>query len=213
MAMRSQLHRRAVLTGLAAMAQGGRASAQSLPSVALFGDSITAGYGLAQAVALPRQLELALAALGASARVRPLGVSGDTTDRGLARLDSVLTPTADLWIVALGGNDLLLGTDPSVTRANLEAIVGKLQQRGAPVVLAGVRAPTFLGRAYAAAFNSAFAETARVHGVAFYPDLLAGVAGVRALNQADGIHPNAAGVKVIARGLAPTVAGVLKAMR
>lgn len=205
--------RRTVLGALTAAAAASPALAQRRPrTVGLLGDSITAGYGLPIAAALPAQLELELTRIGAPARVRPLGVSGDTTDRGLARLNT--TPmTADLWVVALGGNDLLRGLDPTVTRRNLEAIVDKLQARRAPVVLAGVQAPAFLGRSYAAAFDSAFSEVARVHSLAFYPNLLAGVMGARALNQPDGIHPNAEGVKVIARGLAPVIARSLAALR
>jgi acyl-CoA thioesterase-1 len=182
-------------------------------TVALFGDSITAGYGLPTQAALPAQLELAMLRLGAPVRVRPLGVSGDTTDRGLARLNSGEAPAADLWIVALGGNDLLMGVDPIVTRANLDRIVDRLRKRGAAVVLAGIRAPGFFGRAYAAAFDSAFSEVARTHRLPFYPNLLQGVLGVRALNQPDGIHPNAEGVKRIAGRLAPAIAPVLASLR
>jgi acyl-CoA thioesterase-1 len=209
----SKPDRRAVLGGLAAMSAGAPALAQRVRTVALFGDSITAGYGLPTAAALPAQLELAMLRLGAPVRVRPLGVSGDTTDRGLARLISGQAPAADLWVVALGGNDLLMGVDPTVTRANLEAIVGRLLARRAAVVLAGIKAPGFFGRAYAAAFDSAFAEVARTRRLPFYPNLLAGVLGNRALNQPDGIHPNAEGVKRIASGLAPAIAPVLAALR
>ncbi len=195
------------------MAAAAPAMAQRVRTLALFGDSITAGYGLPTQAALPAQLELAMLRLGAPVRVRPLGVSGDTTDRGLARLNSGEAPAADLWIVALGGNDLLMGVDPIVTRANLDRIVERLRKRRATVVLAGIKAPGFFGRAYAAAFDSAFSEVARTHGLPFYPNLLRGVLGVRALNQPDGIHPNAEGVKRIASGLAPAIAPVLAALR
>jgi acyl-CoA thioesterase-1 len=200
--------RRTVLGGLAA---AGAAPALAAPArtVALFGDSITAGYGLPARDALPAQLERELTGLEAHARIRPLGVSGDTTGLGLARLDRAMAARADLWIVALGGNDLLRGVDPRVTRANLDRIVSRLAASGAGVVLAGVQAPVFLGGAYAVAFNAAFAEVARGRHVAFMPDMLAGVAGVRALNQADGIHPNAAGVRVIAQRMAPLVVKAL----
>ncbi|OJU10389.1 MAG: hypothetical protein BGN86_11890 [Caulobacterales bacterium 68-7] len=115
--------------------------------------------------------------------------------------------------MALGGNDLLQGLDPTITRANLEAIVAHLRVRREPVLLAGIKPPPFLGRAYATAFYSAFTETARSNRLPFYPDLLAGVMGVRRLNQGDGIHPNADGVQVIAKRLAPEIVKALGFVR
>ena len=214
--------RRVLLGGLAAAASGVAALAQtrrkaSAPprarTVALLGDSITAGYGLPAVAALPTQLQQELVRLGSTARVRPLGVSGDTTALGLARLNLLTNAEADLWVVALGGNDLLQGLDPTITRANLEAIVAHLKARREPAVLAGIKPPPFLGRAYVKAFYSAFTETARSNRLPFYPDLLAGVMGVRRLNQGDGIHPNAEGVKVIAKGLAPEIIKALSFVR
>ena len=116
-------------------------------------------------------------------------------------------------VVALGGNDLLMGEDPKVVHANLRQIIRKLQARGVTVVLAGMRAPEQLGGAYAREFNAVFRDLARTRGVISYPNLLDGVAGIRSLNQRDGIHPNAAGVKVIARRLAPVVAKALTVHR
>jgi acyl-CoA thioesterase-1 len=200
--------RRLVIGGLAATAAG-PALAAPVRTVALFGDSISAGYGLSAADALPAQLERELRNLTTPTRIRPLGVSGDTTGAGLARLDRAMAARADLWVVALGGNDLLRGVDPRVTRANLDGIVSRLAASGAGVLLAGVQAPRFLGGAYATAFNAAFAEVARGRRVAFMPDMLAGVAGAPELNQRDGIHPNAAGVRIIARRMAPLVAKAL----
>ncbi|HEY9217020.1 MAG TPA: GDSL-type esterase/lipase family protein, partial [Phenylobacterium sp.] len=112
--------------------------------------------------------------------------------------------------VALGGNDLLNGADPRRVQANLDRIVRRLRQRGIPVVLAGVQVPSALGGEYARAFNAAFATVARTHKVLFLPDMLSGVALNPDLNQRDGIHPNARGVEVIARRLAPIVARGLK---
>ena len=179
--------------------------------VTILGDSITAGYGLPAAAALPAQLQLALGRLGVSAAVRGAGVSGDTTAGGLARVNFSVQPDTTLCIVALGGNDLLQGLDPRATRANLDAIVRRLKARGVGVLLAGIAAPPAIGRAYAADFNAAFASVARAEHVAFYPDLLAGVGGDDALEQRDGIHPNAAGAAAIARRLAPLVAKTLGA--
>ena len=178
------------------------------PQVALLGDSITAGYGLPAKDALPAQLEAALAAAGTPARVRAAGVSGDTTAGALARVDFSIQDDTDLCVVALGGNDLLQGIEPATMRANLEGIITRLKGRNIPVLLAGMQAPPSYG-AYATDFAAVFEGLARDHDVALYPFLLDGAALDPALNQSDGIHPNAEGVKVIAQRLAPAVAGAL----
>jgi len=185
-----------------------RSSAGQSRIVTMLGDSITAGYGLAAADALPAQLEIALTALGLTVRVRPAGVSGDTTAGGLARVDFSVQADTELCIVALGGNDLLQGVAPSATRSNLDQIIKRLQARGIPVLLAGMRAPPQYG-AYAREFDKVFVDLAREDNVTAYPFLLNGVALDRRYNQADGIHPNAAGVKIIAAALAPVVAEAL----
>ena len=177
--------------------------------VTVLGDSITAGLGLPAEAALPAQLQLALARLGVASVVRGAGVSGDTSGAGAARVDFSVQPGTAVAVVALGGNDLLQGLDPKTTRANLERILVRLKQRQIGVVLAGLKAPPELGRSYAHDFDAVFPSLAKVHGVTLYPDLLAGVGRNRALNQADAIHPNAQGVKIIAARLAPVVAKVL----
>lgn len=177
--------------------------------VTLLGDSITAGFGLPGRDALPNQLHLALERLGVPNIVRGAGVSGDTTAGGAARVDFSIRPDTSVVVVALGGNDLLQGLDTRTTRANLERILNRLKQRRMGVVLAGLRAPPELGRGYARDFDAVFSDLAKAQRVALYPDLLAGVMRNRALIQSDGIHPNAKGVAVIARGLAPVVAKVL----
>ncbi|VXB54302.1 Arylesterase precursor [Brevundimonas sp. G8] len=176
--------------------------------VTLLGDSITAGFGLPAAEALPVQLEEALRAKGLRVRVRGAGVSGDTTGGGLARVGYSVQDDTDLCIVALGGNDMLQGVDPKTVRANLEAIIASLKARDIPVLLAGMRAPPQYG-AYAAEFDRIFADLARQDDVPAYPFLLEGVALDRRYNQPDGIHPNAQGVRIIADGLAPVVAAAL----
>lgn len=176
--------------------------------VTMLGDSITAGYGLAAADALPAQLEIALQSLGLSVRVRSAAVSGDTTAGGLARVDFSVQDDTDLCIVALGGNDMLQGVDPSATRRNLDQIIRRLKARHIPILLAGMRAPPQYG-AYARDFDKVFVDLARDDEIAAYPFLLNGVALDRRYNQADGIHPNAAGVKIIATALAPVVAAAL----
>ena len=176
--------------------------------VTLLGDSITAGFGLPSAEALPVRLEEALRAKGLSVRVRGAGVSGDTTGGGLARVGYSVQDDTDLCIVALGGNDMLQGVDPKAVRANLEAIIASLKARDIPVLLAGMRAPPQYG-AYAAEFDCIFEDLARQDDVPAYPFLLEGVALDRRYNQPDGIHPNAQGVRIIAEGLASVVAAAL----
>jgi len=188
-----------------------RALAAAPKVVTILGDSITAGLGLPAAAALPNQLHLALARLGAANVVRGAGVSGDTTGDGAARVDFSVQVDTSVVVVALGGNDLLQGVDPKTTRANLERILVRLKQRRMGVVLCGLHAPPELGAGYARDFDAVFTGLAKAQGVTLYPDLLAGVARNPALNQGDAIHPNARGVQIIAGKLAPVVAKGLAA--
>ena len=197
-----------VAAGLAALPL--RALAANGPVITMLGDSITAGYGLPQAASLPIQLHLALQKLGVANMVRGAGVSGDTTQDGAARVDFSIRPDSQVVVVALGGNDLLQGVDPKITRANLQHIVRRLKERHMGVVLCGLHAPQELGAGYARDFDAVFPGVARTEGVTLYPDLLAGVARNPALNQGDAIHPNAKGVQIIAGKLAPVVAHELK---
>jgi acyl-CoA thioesterase I len=181
--------------------------------VTLLGDSITAGFGLSAAQALPARLEAELNRLSPPVRVRGAGVSGDTSAGGLARMNFSVQADTDVCVVALGGNDLLQGLNPAATQANLTAIVVGLKRRRIGVVLAGQTAPAAIGSGYARDFNALFARVARAQGVPLYPDLLAGVHGNPALNQRDAIHPNPAGVAIIARSLAPVIVRALAAHR
>ncbi|MDO8296415.1 MAG: arylesterase [Caulobacter sp.] len=181
--------------------------------VTMLGDSITAGYGLPARDALPARLEAVLARLAPGARVRGAGVSGDTSAGGAARVDFSVQNDTAVCVVALGGNDLLRGLDPKQTQANLDRIIRRLRAREITVVLAGLTAPTAIGRGYAREFGAVFPTLAQQHHVTLYPNLLAGVAGDPRLNQRDGIHPNAAGVTVIAARLAPVVAKALATRR
>jgi acyl-CoA thioesterase-1 len=202
--------RRSLLGALAALTTAPAfAATGKTPVVTMLGDSITAGLGLDSADALPARLQEELRKRGANVRVRNAGVSGDTTSGALRRVNFSVRPDTDVCVVALGGNDLLEGADPKLVRANLEKIVKRLQARGIIVIIAGMQAPPALGGDYAVEFNTAFRWVERIPGVITYPFLLQGVAGIRGLNQRDGIHPNAAGAKVIAHGLAPVVAKAL----
>jgi len=202
--------RRTMVAGALA-AWPGAALAQRAPVITLLGDSITAGFGLPATAALPAQLQAELRRLGSKAVIRGAGVSGDTTAGGLARVDFSVQRDTDLCLVALGGNDLLQGLDPRRTQANLDKIVARLKARKISVVLAGLQPPPVIGRAYAQEFRGVFQSVAKAQRVTLYPNLLAGVAQVPALNQKDGFHPNAKGVAVIAKALAPVLVKALKA--
>lgn len=137
------------------------------------------------------------------------GVSGDTTAGGLARLDGALAGKPDLVILALGENDALRGIDPKTVRANLDAMIGKIQASGAKLLLAGMRAPPNWGEAYQQTFDEAYPELARARGVTLYPFFLEGVAMDPALNQPDGLHPNERGVAALVDRIAPYVARLI----
>lgn len=194
--------------GLAALIGAPAAAAET--RVCLLGDSITAGYGLPASQALPARLQAELSRQGVAAKIVGAGVTGDTIAGGLQRLDRAVPRGVGACVVALGGNDLLTGADPAAMRKNLDEIVRRLKARGVKVILAGVRVPPILNGDYARRFNDAFASVARAHAVPLLPDMLAGVALNPRLNQRDGIHPNAQGVELIARRLAPFVARALQ---
>lgn len=199
------LNRRSLTLGLAAVgctACAANARTRSRAIVVL-GDSITAGYGLPHRQALPAQLQAALDARGAKVRVIGAGVSGDTTADALRRVDRAVPAGVDLCLVALGGNDLLQEVPPERVRWNLEAIVRRLKARHIPVALAGMRAPPILDPAYVRRFDAVFGEVAQAEQTPLYPFLLEGVALDPRLNQPDRIHPNSAGVRIIAARLAP----------
>ena len=189
-----------------ALVMPARALAARGQVVTILGDSITAGYGLPQADSLPLQLHAALEKLGVPNIVRGAGVSGDTTQDGAGRMDFSIRPDTQVVVVALGGNDILQGVDPKTTRANLDKILTRRKERHMGIVLAGMHAPKEIGAGYARDFDAIYPSLAKAHGVTLYPDLLAGVARNRALNQADAIHPNAQGVRIIVNKLAPVVA-------
>jgi len=191
---------------------GGAMAAEALRVLAL-GDSLTAGYGLAQEDAFTTRLEGALKARGIDARVINAGVSGNTSAGGRARLDWALSSAGpdgpDAVIVELGANDGLRGLPPEETRTNLDAILARLGERKIPALLTGMLAPPNLGSEYGGEFKAIYPDLAEKHGVVLYPFFLDGVAAEPDLNQDDGIHPNARGVEVIVARILPAVMKVL----
>ncbi|TNE36954.1 MAG: arylesterase [Alphaproteobacteria bacterium] len=179
--------------------------------ILLFGDSIAAGYGLPIEEGLAAQLQTALDVEGLAATVLPAGNSGDTTAAGLARLDwAIAGQHVDIMIVILGGNDALRAIPPEETRANLTALVKAAKARQIKVLLTGMRAPPNLGPEYAHDFEPIFGEVAAAEETAFYPFILDGVAADPTLNQEDGIHPNAQGAGIIAKGLAAHLVALIE---
>jgi acyl-CoA thioesterase-1 len=190
-------------------------AAEPLTVVAL-GDSLTAGYGLDPAQGFVPQLQAWLVAQGQDVTVINAGVSGDTTAGGLSRLEWSLAPGTDALIVTLGGNDMLRGLPPEESRANLDGILKGAQAKGLPVLLVAMQAPGNYGPDYKAAFDAIYPELAAQYGAllapGFFAPLLEGgadPAAVQGLMQADGIHPNAEGVKRIVAGLGPLVIELL----
>lgn len=174
------------------------------------GDSLTAGYGLDLGQAWPEQIQEMLAKNGYDIRVINAGVSGDTSAGGLARLDWALQDKPDFAVVALGANDMLRGLAPETMQRNLEAILTRLDQRGVCTLLAGMYAAPNLGRDYVQRYNAVFPRLADKHGAYYYPFLLQDVATEAALNQGDGMHPNAAGARLIAERLYPLIEKMIR---
>ena len=186
------------------------APAHAKPVIVALGDSITSGLGVTADEAYPALLEARLRREGYAYRVVNAGVSGDTTAGGLRRVDWILRAEPEIVILALGANDGLRGQRPETTRANLETIVGRLRAAGTRVLLAGMRAPPNYGEAFTREFAAVFPAVARRLNVALVPFLLDGVAADPRLNQPDGIHPNAAGHRMIAERLWPHLRPLLK---
>lgn len=166
--------------------------------IVLLGDSLTAGLGLPPEQAYPALLQERLEARGAGWQVVNAGVSGDTSAGGLRRLDWSLEGGAAIVLVALGGNDALRGLPAADLERNLEAAVQRAHAAGARVILAGMEAPPNTGPEYTRAFRAVYPAIAARHETALVPFLLDGVAGIESLNQADGIHPNQAGARLVA---------------
>jgi acyl-CoA thioesterase-1 len=195
------------------MALGSAPALAEPVTVLALGDSLTAGYGLPQDRGLVPQLQAWLEANGIEAVVLNGGVSGDTSAGGLARLGWALGPDVDAVMVTLGGNDLLRGIQPAVTRANLEAILDGIAARDLPVLVVGLRASGNFGGAYKVAFDAIHGEVASEAGALYEPDFFAALGGeggdpaaARSWMQADGIHPNAEGVARIVARLSPRLA-------
>lgn len=191
------------------MAGDSVAQADEQVHVVVFGDSLTAGYGLPADAAFPAQLAAALAKKSHAVRVTNAGVSGDTTSGGLARFDWAVPADTDAVILELGANDALRGVSPKVARRNLDAILSKLKKRRVPVLIAGMRAPANWGPEYVQEFNAIFSELAKQHDALLYPFFMEGVIRRADLKLDDALHPNADGVSEIVKRIMPFVEQLL----
>ena len=194
----------------AAEGSASRVAPDERPIILAFGDSLTAGYGLAPEDSYPALLQRRLDEAGYHYRVVNAGVSGDTTAGGLRRLEWSLAEPVSLIILALGGNDALRGQPVAELRANLAGMIEIAKARGARVILAGMEAPPNLGADYTREFRAAYRDLAARYDLALIPFLLEGVGGRPELNQPDGIHPNVEGEKILARNVWQVVEGELR---
>lgn len=198
-------------------ASGDRSSGVSGPNVLFVGTSLTAGLGLDPSKAYPAVLQRMADSAGYAIHVVNAGLSGETSAGALRRLDWLLREPASMVVLETGANDGLRGLDVDSTKANLEAIV-RLVKRTLPhaeIFLVQMEAPPNLGADYTRRFHDNYGEVAKGEGITLLPFLLEGVAGVRALNQGDGIHPTEAGAVIVARNLwrslAPELSRLAKA--
>jgi acyl-CoA thioesterase-1 len=229
--MRKPWHSALALTALSASFVGCERKAQApvvpgLPATAaepaprqvegtlvFLGDSLTAGLGLSQEQAFPALIEARLRAAGHPWKVVNAGVSGDTTAGGVARLDWIYKGRVDVLFLCLGANDGLRGIPVAETERNLRTILDRAQHEGTRVVLAGIQLPENYGPTYRTTFAQVFPCLAREYQVPLLPFLLEGVAMVPRLNQPDGIHPTAAGARIVADHVWSVLEPVLRPAR
>ena len=177
--------------------------------IVAFGDSLTSGHGVGRGESYPDFLQSELDRRGLAFRVVNEGVSGDTTARAIARVDQVLAHRPDWVVLGLGANDGLRGLPVEEMERNLEAIVRRCTEGGARVLLAGMMLPRNYGPEYVEAFEAVYARLAGKLELPLLPFLLEDVAMVRELNNRDGIHPNAAGNRIVARHVADALQGLV----
>ena len=183
------------------------------PRIVAFGNSLTAGLGVAPAESYPAQLQRTLDAAGYAYRVVNAGVSGDTTAGGVRRVSWALNNKPVIVILELGGNDGLRGLSLHETKANLERIIQQFQQASATVVLAGMKLPPNYGQDYTAGFEALYQALAKQYHLTLIPFFLDGVAASSTLNQADGIHPTGEGYRLIVEKVFPVLEPLLERNR
>lgn len=167
--------------------------------ILFFGNSLTAGYGLEPGESFPSLIQDRLDSLGLAYDIVNAGLSGETTAGGAGRIDWILEQPIDLFVLELGGNDMLRGLDVSETEKNLQAILERVRQTypDIPIIVAGMKAPPNMGQAYTRQFEGIYPRLASEYNAGLIPFFLEGVGGIDSLNLADGIHPNAEGQKIV----------------
>ncbi len=173
--------------------------------IVAMGDSLTAGLGVAPDKSYPALLEQMLAERGYQYRVVNAGISGETSSGARSRVDWILKLNPDIIIVETGANDGLRAIDPDLIEENIDQIIRRFKENNVTVVLAGMQMVTNLGADYVSSFNAVYPRLAREHQLIFMPFFLEGVAAEPSLNQADAIHPNSAGYRVVAENILPFV--------
>jgi acyl-CoA thioesterase-1 len=187
----------ASLPAAAATAPAAAAAVSDRPRIVFLGDSLTAGLGLAPADIVSTRIQARLDRAGYNYEVVNAGVSGDTSAGGLSRLEWSLDGNVEILVLELGANDGLRGLPVDQMKRNLETIIRQAEARDIDVLLTGMEAPPNYGAPYNSEFRQVFRDLARAHDVRFLPFYLEGVAGIGRLNQADGIHPNADGSRIV----------------
>lgn len=178
-------------------------SAEDAPRILFVGTSLTAGYGLDPSQAYPALVEERIRAAGLPHGVENAGVSGETSAGALQRINWLLQQEFEVLVLETGANDMLRGTDPAVTRENIEAILERVREArpDAEVVLVGMRAAPNLGPEYVQRFESIYPDLADRYDIPLIPFLLEGVGGEAELNLPDGVHPNAEGQERLAENV------------
>jgi acyl-CoA thioesterase-1 len=171
------------------------------PIVLVLGTSLTAGFGLPDpSLAYPALLQRKADSAGYKVLIHNAGVSGETSAGALRRVEWVLQEPVSVFVLETGANDGLRGQDPDSLRSNIEGILDRVLRQQPPprILLIGMQAMPNLGQSYSRQFRSVYPEVANKYDVPLVPFLLQDVAGADSLNQADGVHPNAAGQRRIA---------------
>lgn len=179
--------------------------------IVFFGNSLTAAYGLDPAQGFTAIIQRRIDSLKLSYKVINAGLSGETTAGGNERVEWVLQQPVDIFILELGGNDGLRGINPASSYTNLKSIVGKVRKQypDARIILAGMEAPPNMGQAFTKEFRGIFSRLAQEEKLELIPFILDGVGGIPSLNQADGIHPNVEGAKIVAENVWKTLGPML----
>ncbi len=179
-------------------------------TLVIIGDSLTEGYGVAKEKAYPALLEEKLKADGKAWKIINSGVSGSTAASALSRVKWAMKSKPDLVMIALGANDGLRGIKVETTKKNLDDAMAELKKAGIPMIIGGMQMPANFGQAYTQSFKVMFSDLSKKYNATLVPFLLEGVAGDSKLNQADGIHPNEEGQKILADTVYKHIRDIIK---